>query len=80
MADWIVRPGGRIVRFRNRQVRHWCSRRRHGRPVVGNGPCYIINVSRLARRRLAAQLRRQLREQADLADVALVVPRSSYYL
>lgn len=76
MADWIARPGGRLVRFRNQQVRHWCSRRRKGRPVVGNGPCYPINRARAIRRRLAAQLRRQLREQPALDDVVLYEPRT----
>ena len=79
MADWIVRPGGGLVRFRNRQVRHWCSRRKKGRPVIGNGPCYLVNAARQTRRRLAAQLRRQLREREDVADLILVVPSSGYH-
>lgn len=78
MAVWIVRPGGRPVRFRNRQTRHWCSRRKHGRPTVGNAPCYPVNSARAIRRSLAAQLRRQLREQPDLADILFVVPRGGY--
>jgi hypothetical protein len=74
MANWIARPGGRLVRFRNQQVRHWCSRRKKGRPVVGNGPCHPIDRARAVRRQLAAQLRRQLREQPELLDDVVHVP------
>jgi hypothetical protein len=79
MADWIVRPGGRLVRFRNRQARHWCSRRKKGRPTVGNGPCYVVNAARAVRRDLRAQLHRQLRDHADLEEIRLVVPRGGYF-
>jgi hypothetical protein len=73
MAVWIVRPGGRLVRFRNRQVRHRCSRRKRGRPTVGNGPCYVINLARAQRRALNAHLRQELLEH-ETADLGSVVP------
>jgi hypothetical protein len=57
MAVWEILPGGRMKRFRNRQVRHWCSKRRCGRPAVGNGPCYRVNKARAQRRYLDTQLR-----------------------
>lgn len=78
MATWTVRPGGRIVRFRNRQARHGCSRRKKGRPAVGNGLCYGVNAARAARHDMNAQLRRQLRDSDELDDVALVVPHERY--
>ena len=79
MAIWIVRPGGRIVRFRNRQARHRCSRRRKGRPAVGNGLCYGVNAARAARHDMNAQLRRQVRDGIALHDITLVVPHPGCY-
>jgi hypothetical protein len=77
MADWIVRPGGRIVRFRNRPTLHACRRRRHGRPSVGRGLCYPFNVARRMRRMLDAKWARALNERtdADYSDVELPIAR-----
>ncbi len=77
MAVWIVRPGGRLVRFRNKRVRHRCSRRKKGRPAVGTG-CYRSNPARRLRRHLEAQLRRQLTRGVDFVDVTLAVPHGGY--
>lgn len=57
---WIVLPGGRITRFKARQSRHDCRKRRRGRPAVGVGLCYPVNEARRERRRLRAELRRAL--------------------
>jgi hypothetical protein len=35
-----ILPGNRIKRFRNRQTRCRCGKKRHGRPGVGRGVCH----------------------------------------
>jgi hypothetical protein len=76
MALWEVLPGGRIKRFQNRQVRHHCRKRRRGRPAIGKGLCYRVNVARAQRHYLAAQLRQLSYDASSLDDFALVVPSS----
>ena len=80
MAHWIERPGGKLVRFRNRPTTHHCSRRKHGRPAVGNGLCYGANVSRRMRRRQNAALARALRAGNDYLNVVLPSSRAGEYL
>lgn len=75
MAQWIVLPGGRIVRFRNRPVRHHCGRRRRGRPALGYGPCYPLNGARHIRRASRAALRRAWSEAAELEQIIVPVVR-----
>ncbi len=76
MSHWIARPGGKLVRFRNRPTTHHCSRRKHGRPAVGNGLCYGVNVSRRMRHSLNAELRRALRECEGTDFLTIVLPRA----
>ena len=71
---WLALPGGRLKRFKDRQARHDCRKRRHGRPALGVGICYPVNEARRVRRFLTAQLRRAVRAAPDLEDIALVVP------
>jgi len=78
MPDWDVLHGGRVKRFRNRQVRHHCSKRRHGRPAVGRGLCYRVNQARAIRRALAAQLRAAGHNVELLEEFAFVVPRGDW--
>jgi hypothetical protein len=79
MAVWEILPGGRIKRFQNRQVRHDCSKRRRGRPAVGKGLCYRLNVARAQRRYLEAQLRQVGYDESSLEDFVLVIPSSSLW-
>lgn len=74
MADWIFRPGGRLVRFRNHHSSHPCSKKRHGRPALGYGACYTVNVARRIRRAMNHALQRALRERCDdkYLDVTLL--------
>jgi hypothetical protein len=77
MAVWEVLPGGRIKRFQNRQVRHHCSKRQRGRPAIGKGLCYRVNVARAQRHHLDAQVRQLGYDESSLEDFALVTPGSS---
>lgn len=79
MAVWEALLGGRLKRFQNRQVRHHCSKRRRGRPAVGKGLCYRVNVARAQRHYLEAQLRRLSYDDSSLEDFALVIPASSLW-
>ena len=71
---WVVVPGGRTKRFRNRQARCGCSKRRKGRPALGRGICHPINEARAARRRMDAQLRRAVRAWGSVEEFGLQVP------
>jgi hypothetical protein len=70
---WMVLPGGRIKPFKRPQVKHDCRRRRRGRPAVGVGPCYPLNIARQARRVMNRQLRRAVREAESLEEVFLII-------
>lgn len=81
MAVWIVIPGGRITRFRNRPTLHSCRRKRHGRPAVGLGLCYNRNVARHIRRVANGRLARAIREgsEPDFTDVDMAIVRTGVY-
>ena len=79
MAVWEVLPGGRIKRFQNRQVRHHCSKRQGGRPAIGKGLCYRVNVARAQRHYLEAQIRQLGYDESSLEEFALVVPGTSLW-
>jgi len=78
MAVWIVRPGGRPVRFRNQHTSHPCGKKRHGRPALGYGACYTVNVARRIRRTMNTALRRALRERVDPSYHEVALPDGRY--
>jgi hypothetical protein len=63
MRAWIVLPGGRLKRFRNRRTRHNCGKRRKSRPRVGYGLCHgrEESGSRVERRLRRADLQKAVR-------------------
>lgn len=71
---WVFLHNGRVKRFRNRQTRHDCAKRRRGRPGVGYGMCYLGNKARAVRRALNVQVRRVGRDWAALEEFTLEAP------